>query len=145
MYIYLLNYFLACFLIAPFFPSLLVYLIFILALLGPPTKWGREGRGDHSPLFLSKYYFYIRYFYQHSIGYHGTSFNIILIIDDYSNIGNLYQNLGPRTVATTGARAFFLPQIFQPCYGTIYKRLCFENRSTFYSFLTRLPNMSNIC
>ena len=51
--------------------------------------------------------------------------------------GNLYQNLGPRVVAATGARGFLPLQIFQPCYGTIYtKRLCVGNVSTFFSFLT---------
>ena len=63
--------------------------------------------------------------------------HLILIINDYSNIGNLYQNLGPRGVAATGARVFLPLQIFQPCYGTIYTtRLRAENVSTFFSFLT---------
>ena len=66
-------------------------------------------------------------------------------MNDYSNIGNLYKNLGPRVIAATGARGFLPLQIFQPCYGKIYtKRLRVENVSTFFSFLTWLPNMSNI-
>ena len=59
---------------------------------------------------------------------------------------SLYQNLGPKTVATTEARVLLLLNIFQPYYGAIYtKCLRVENVSTFFRLLTWLPNMSNIC
>ena len=119
--------------------SIRKYPVFLVTYFQGPRR--REGgqEGPWHPLFLSKQHFCIWYFYQHSVGYHGISFNIVLIITDYSNIGNLYQNLGLRAVAATGARGFLPLQIFQPVYGTIYiKRLRVKNVSTFFSFLTWL-------
>ena len=50
---------------------------------------------------------------------------------------SLYQNLGPRAVATTEVRVFLLLNIFQPYYGAIYNKcLRVENVSTFFRLLT---------
>ena len=72
----------------------------IYPVQGPRRK---GAQGGHASFCLS------------NISVFGIFTNIILIINDYSNIGNLYQNLGPRAVAATGARGFLPLQIFQPC------------------------------
>ena len=88
MLIYFITFLLACllfFLLAPFFPSFLTYLIFILAPSGPPSqkKGGGDRQGRPSPTFCLSNICIFGIFYQHSVGYHGTPSNTIIIIIDY--------------------------------------------------------------